>query len=144
MKLRFLPIDSNKKRGTMDNIRRLETLVNELPDLSEIVQSARGKRVEYGVEGECVGYGLLNEPEIAVQRAFLTKGTIFPPHAHDTKELLIVYIGRLNVMCDSKVVELSPGGHYYFPHNAVHSVEALEDTWVIGITIPADGGYPRA
>lgn len=128
-----------------DNIQKLEKLVDKLPDLSAIVRNLMGPHVEYDVgDGLCVGFGLFNNERVAVQRTAMSKGTVFPRHKHEAKEVIIVTFGKLKVRCDGMEKELQVGDVFYFPHGQDHSIEALEDTWMIALTIPSAKGYPHA
>ena len=91
----------------------------------------------------CVGTALLFEPNVAVQRAFMPKGAIFPKHTHAEVEHLIIYYGELQITVGDEVLIFKAGEHVNFDPNVVHECLALTDCWMIGITIPHSSGYPR-
>ena len=129
-----------------DGIRRLEELVPKLPVLNDLVVSQGCDSVEYdAADGTCVGYGLYKTPDVSVQRAFMSKGTVFPVHAHEATEVLTIYKGKAMISCDGipdRVI--GPGQSCYFPKGSGHSVKALEDTWMIAVAVPMIEGYPNA
>ena len=53
------------------------------------------------MHGNCIGWGLLKIPEIAVQKSFLSGGTKFKAHKHMQVEYLIVYKGELTIKTDN-------------------------------------------
>jgi len=126
-------------------IEDLKKLTYFLPPLSSFTQSMGSRVVEYDVEaGFCVGFCLFNNNEVAVQRSFLSIGTEFPLHKHEhSMEMLMVYRGHLRVLMNDKIFELTPGDSLRIPENTMHSVSAQANTELIGVTIPADKGYPE-
>jgi quercetin dioxygenase-like cupin family protein len=101
--------------------------------------------VEYHLpEGQtCVGKALLYEPSVAVQRAMMSAGSRFAPHAHAEAEWIIVDFGELQVTVGDKTQTLAAGQGICFDPLTVHECLALTDCWMIGITIPHSPGYPR-
>jgi quercetin dioxygenase-like cupin family protein len=100
----------------------------------------------------CEGENLLNVPDrIAVQNAVMRKGSVLEDHCHtDVKEILIVYGGKLEIVGElSKMVFLggignclTEGDVLLIPPGVMHGLIACENTYLIGITIPPDEGYP--
>lgn len=122
------------------NLEVLRELTHQLT-LADMVRKKCSDWVRYEVErGNCIGIGLLHERSCAVQKAFMSKGTVFPAHVHEEIEYLLIYEGKLEL--DGKqydtgeVIRIAPGQE--------HIVKALEDTWMIGVTIPASTAYPDA
>ena len=129
-----------------DDIRRLEELVPKLRVLNDFVASENLNCIEYETaDGTCVGHGLYKSPEVSVQRAFMSAGTVFPTHIHDATEVLTLYKGKARVECDGMPDRvIGPGESCYFPKGSGHTVEALEDTWMIAVAVPMIEGYPNA
>ena len=101
--------------------------------------------VEYGTEqGTCLGHGLYSSKDIAVQRAFLSNGSIMKKHKHKAKEIIIVYKGVLTISIDGEDTRINPGELYVVHPGTEHTVSAEGDVWCIGITIPSEEGYPDA
>ena len=130
-----------------DTLETLERLTRELPPpLTEMATFGSSPQVvEYEVEGGvCIGFGLYNSGDVAVQRAFLTKGGVFPEHAHPhAVEHLIVIKGSMRVFAaGEEPLVVGPGEHCEFQMGQSHHIEILENTWLIGITIPSGEGYP--
>jgi len=129
-----------------ENIKRLEKLVNELPILSAIVKGEEKGHTEYITNsGTCIGFGLFNDGEVGIQRAYMSKGSVLPAHHHRVKELLVVISGSISVNSDyAEDKILRQGDHVYFMPEDKHVVEALEDSWIIGVSVPSARGYPSA
>ena len=130
-----------------ETLRRLQYLTDSLPAvalLKDIAHHAPGF-VQYDMqEGTCLGFALLSEPGIGVQKSFMSSGSIFGEHQHDSVEWLIVYDGHLEVELEDKLTDLEPGGSVRIPEQTWHTVRALRDTWLIGVTVPMEAGYPDA
>jgi len=123
-----------------ENIEILKDLTNRLAPL---IDYEKNDVIEYKVPaGTCLGFGLFNVPEVSVQKAFLSKGTIFPIHTHKVMEWLMVYKGKLESSINGRKKILDIGAGVYINPEEEHSVLAVEDTWIIGVTIPSDSGYP--
>ena len=115
-----------------------------IPKLSDLVNS-NSPDIKYDVgDGTAIGFNLYNNGEIAVQRTFLSKGTIFPEHIHsDSVEIIIIYKGKGRCNINGVSKEFGVGEYCFVDTGLPHSWEILEDTWLIGITIPATEGYPN-
>jgi len=131
----------------VDTLKKLELLTNELPPLQHLAQRAGTAWVEYRVtDGYCLGLGLYKNNEAAVQRSIMTAGTVFPQHRHpDAVEILIVTHGELAI-CEngSEQETIGVGETHSFAQGIPHSVKAIGDVHLIGITVPAGSGYPDA
>lgn len=93
--------------------------------------------------GDAVGVSLYNTPEMAVQVCHVPNGTKFVNHIHPMREYVIVYHGSAAVDVDGKErVVLKVGDYLVVEPNTRHNFEALEDCWVLGVTIPASRKYP--
>lgn len=134
----------------MKELNKLKELTHNLPavpTLKEMIHNPGNIRsyIEYEVEeGTAIGFGLLNQKEIAVQKLFLSKGTIFPTHYHlEEHEFIVVFQGSLeieesgfkHVLKEKDCVKLEAGKN--------HKGLALEDCWIIVISIPSIEGYPK-
>lgn len=123
----------------MESIEKLSRYTKSLSDFEHLERNY----IEYTINnGVCVGYSLYHNSNIAIQRAFMRNGTSFPQHSHKEKEILVISSGKLKVTINNKSSIFERGDSLSFEMNQIHEVEALEDTWVIGITIPASEGYP--
>lgn len=129
---------------------RLQEITSNLPVLEDIIIEKHKNIVKYETEKEdeivpCIGVGLLNHEDVAVQDVKMIKDSNFPEHCHHANEYLIIYSGKLRVKVEGKDwVELGPADSIYISREKLHKAVALEDTGIIGITIPRDGGYPDA
>lgn len=125
-----------------ENLEILKKLTPELKDLVEPHSSI----INYDIpEGKVTGVGLYNIHEAAIQVAACSKGSVFPEHTHIATEWLIVISGKCKVVFPDRTKILKPADGAYILPDTCHSVEFLENTSIIGITIPADTyGYPSA
>jgi quercetin dioxygenase-like cupin family protein len=108
--------------------------VKNLPDLSQLVSRSNGKRIE-----SCWN-------ESAIQ--YLSAGTVFAEHTHQEHEYIILVTGSMKRSGEGvnlgpcKDGAMQPGGGAYFPPNCPHGLEILEDSCVVGVTVPASESYP--
>jgi len=113
--------------------------------LETIIKADSGDAVSYETEeGEIIGHPLLKTDEIAIQRAVANKGAKIIEHPHNEMEILVVITGRMIVKFGSMEKELTAGEVAYVPPDTMHHVIAIEETDMIGITIPASEDYPNA
>lgn len=110
-----------------------ESSFSRVPDISYLVSC-----------GECVGWRVYHDDSVAIQRAFMKKDTILEQHLHEKiTEILIVLSGKVLVTIDdSSNIILTSRQSIYFPPFTLHKVVAIEDTCLIGITIPPEELYP--
>jgi len=130
----------------VDNLLWLEQLTEALPDLSELVagKSRMGYTEYLTTTGTAIGWSLLNIPEVAVQRHFISGDTEFDSHSHLSNEWVIVTKGALQFVINGEQRSVTYVGQCQFlPAHCHHSCMALEDTWLIAITVPAAEGYPH-
>lgn len=133
----------------MDTVDKLKILTEELPPVPKLSALVSQNDeitpyIEYAVEkGTAIGFAILYKDEISGQEAFMSKGTLFPFHIHDALEILIPYEGKLLVRKGDEEIEVNVGDTITFKQGESHCVTALEDTWMVGITIPSSDGYPK-
>ena len=130
--------------GLSKNIIRLKEIT---PLLSFVLEDKKCNNcIKYKLKiGSCTGYYLYNDNKIAIQRAFITKGSEFPKHTHkDEKEWLIICNGHIIIEFESgESLNLNEGDFCFVEKGIPHWMIAKEDTWIVGITVPADRGYPN-
>lgn len=100
--------------------------------------------IKYELEcGDCFGFNLLYEENCSIQKAYMSKDSFFPQHEHTSKEILIVIDGEVKVhKFGSESVVLKVGDTIEINPGEIHTVHSLKDTWMIGISIPREEGYP--
>jgi quercetin dioxygenase-like cupin family protein len=127
----------------MENLEILKEITHKLPSLADFVILRKNKVIDYEIEGgHCVGVSLLNNSKVAIQDSFMKAGTLFPLHAHDVIEIIVVYDGEAECVSDS-VTHLTKGDVIKFEVNSLHTCKAITDSHIIGITIPSSPNYPR-
>lgn len=133
-------VRKNMAPSYLDQIRKL---TESLPDLSEYVKLRSGDIIDYDVDhGRCRGVNLLNNGLTSVQYAELTAGTVFPEHDHGQIEILVIVTGSVVVRNISLDEVLKSGDVVRFRPGEMHKLVALEDTKLLGITIPSCQNYP--
>ena len=132
---------------SLDKLEELTEKLPGIPKLTDLVVSDNPSKhsIIYNVEkGTSFGFALLSRKDVAVMELFVSKGTSWPPHVHnEEKEWGLVYKGKLSVVVEDKKVILQPGDCIIFEKGKIHSSEALEDTWLIAVSIPRIEGYPE-
>jgi len=129
----------NHLKNLTDNLPPVPTLVDLIHDPDNI-----RSYVEYSVSnGTAIGFGLLNQPEVAVQKIFISKGSIFPQHEHDVIEIGVIFAGEVEINVGDTPIRFRVGDVIKLQKNERHSVKAIDDSWIIAIVIPRDDGYPK-
>ena len=128
------------------SIEELRKLTHKLPSLKELIQERHNKMVQWETDGgTCIGFTLWDEESVSVVRSFLSKGTHFKPHVHPgSNETMIIYKGKMKIRYNNSEQFLAEGDTVILDIEQPHETWALEDTWLIGITVPGSEGYPRA
>ena len=140
----YTPI--NLRASRMNELREL---TDKLPRLPDLIRAEYPNKVVYRTdgEGECTGENIFNDGQVAIQKAFMKQNTVFPFHTHETEvEILVVFLGEIQVQYENgfttKVSPNSASNIVIFIPAVEHQITALTDTWMIGITVPAEKGYP--
>jgi quercetin dioxygenase-like cupin family protein len=96
-------------------------------------------------QGDALSFRVLKKPGVAIADSFLSEGTIFPYHKHEgCVEILIVYSGQVTVLSDDSDEKhsLSKGDFVTIKKSCGHLLFAKKNSWVVGITLPADKDFP--
>jgi hypothetical protein len=126
------------------HLTKLQELTHILPSLTGIIKDTNTLNIEYETkDGSCFGQGIFKNRFVALQRAFIDAGATLHPHDHKEVEWLIVTRGKVSIELLSGITELSVGDGIRVEPNTGHILSALEDSWIIGITIPASEAYPN-
>ena len=128
-------------------LKKLKEITPKLPNLSDIVKKQYDNKVVYDVngDGEAIGVGLLKIDDVAVQKAFLVKGTVFKKHIHkDAVEILIIYSGSGTFVDYStgEKKDITVGDCVRVEKGIPHGWEFKEDCKMIGVVIPSIEGFP--
>jgi len=81
---------------------------------------------------------------VTVVKSFGPKGCVFPKHSHTEVEILVLYEGKARYT-DSSPLEMimEPGDAVRIAPGTSHEFVTLEDTWVIGITVPDSEAFAK-
>ena len=89
------------------------------------------------------------EGSYSVAKVFMPSGAEFPQHIHGETEWLLVTEGRAihhAERTETEVAvakELGRGGCAKIDPGRAHRMEALEDTWILAITIPDSEAFAK-
>jgi len=130
---------------SIDELKLLTETLPPIPNLADFTSDKGGHCAQYEVEnGTSFGFNLLNQKEVGVQRLFLSKGGEFPIHAHESeKEWGIIYSGSIKFQIEDEEYIMSVGDSVEIAKTHNHGAIALEDTWLIAVSIPRISGYPE-
>jgi len=96
------------------------------------------------VEGEATFYPLYVSDDYAVARYFAKKGTVHGSHVHEgITEYCIIVSGKMKFVYGDREDKFGALECVVIWPDIPHGAEFLEDTWLIGVTIPGEGGWPN-
>lgn len=101
---------------------------------------------QWELEGQIVkAWSLLvRRGVVSVVKSFVPAGCVFPIHSHQEVEVLVVYEGKARYRSSTPVERiLLPGDCVRILPGTAHEFEGVEDTWVIGITVPDSEAFAR-
>lgn len=125
-------------------IAKIEALSEVAPSFFNLVSTLDGTFVEYEVDGGfSVGNGLCHDGDCAIQKNFVTGGSIFPTHTHDEFEYIIILEGEGEVVIDDVRSSFQARDCIVIKPGQSHTWVYTKHTKMIGITIPASKGYPH-
>ena len=130
---------------SIDKLRELTDKLPPAPKLADFTEHLNGSVVKYNVgKGNSLGIGLYVDDKVSVQRVYLEEGTVFDMHTHPcSAELIMCYEGVVRSTRKGGYKLLRPGDFDYLEPGEAHGGEALENSWIIAITIPPDKeGFP--
>jgi len=131
----------------VDNLEKLRELTKNLPPVPKLedFKSEQEKSTEYMLEvGTCISYNLLSRSEASVALTFISSGGKFPEHQHSEKEFAVIISGSMIVYKGDKKETLGVGGCMVFNEGQSHRVRALEDVWLIAVTVPQSKDFPNS
>lgn len=131
----------------MDSLDKLRQLTNDLPSIPKLgdFKLEHEKFTEYIMPiGTCISRSLLSQKEISVAKTFISSGGEFPKHNHPEKEYIVMFSGSMIVYYGDERKTMQTGDCIVFERGVPHRVRALEDVWLISVTIPYSKDYPDA
>jgi len=69
-------------------------------------------------------------------QVYLKRGAVVPRHAHASEQMTYVLQGALRMLVDGEEVTVREGEVLRIPTGVAHQVEALDDTFVLGVFSP--------
>jgi anti-sigma factor ChrR (cupin superfamily) len=126
-----------------ESLARLRELTPELPTLASMSEDLLLPVVRYEIPGGiALSSCLLSLADVSVQDCRMPAGAAFPEHTHDVKEIIVVYEGEMKVRFGERETIAKRGDVVYFIPGVPHTAEAITDVRCVGITVPAEPGYP--
>ena len=142
--------NSEEAHISYEELARLTENLPPVPKFDSIAQlPVMGNVIEYVGEGTTIGFPIIWQKGVAVQKAFMTSRAEIETHVHEfSNEILIVISGRLIVTINKgaekeSVTVVEEGDSITIKRNTPHFVMAAIDTWSLAITLPADKFYPQ-
>ena len=127
-----------------ESLRKLRLMTEGMAPSLGVFGDDRTNVLEYDVEGgTAIAFGLWKNGKAAVARTFLSAGVLFPAHSHNEKEFVVVFSGHMEMTVGGKTFSLLPGDATQINAGQTHSANAIEDTWLIAVTVPCAEGYPE-
>ena len=126
----------NEVNKESENIKELKKLLDELPDLANLMtsRSVENKKTKMKFNGvEITMTGLVKREEIAIALCETPEGVIMPKHYHEVYELFGQISGKCQVEINGEIKTLRQKDFIYIPPNTPHSVTYIEkgEQWVI-------------
>lgn len=98
---------------------------------------------EYALDvGTCISWGLLSRKEASVAMTFISSGGKTPEGKVKEREYIVVISGSAIITRGNKKTTLMKGDCMVFQPGEPHQTRALEDVWIIAVTIPFSKDFP--
>lgn len=128
------------RKSSLDELRRLTA---NLPPFPSAIERQPGFTRHKMSCGESMSFPLWNDDGISCARWFNSSGSVFPAHAHDQREFIIVVNGSMLFAREGEEESrYLPGQCAIIEPRVVHSARFLEDTWYLAVTVPACTDWP--
>ena len=121
--------------------------IKKLKELSMVIRGDNVKDFYLGGGSVSTVTSLKKNKDVGVVDSIIPDGETFPRHDHNVHEWLIPYMGKMQVDVGGNVFMVGPSEdmrYIVFAPGSPHSVKAVGDVGLIGITVPSDAGYPGA
>ncbi len=122
-----------------DRFKKQDELTKKLVDM---IEAQEANTIKYKVDGKATGYGLLNNPKVAVQSLIVASNTTFPCHSHKAKEWVILYEGECIVHIGDETIPMYVSDEVIIESNVCHGLETNTGCKLIVIIIPTEEGFP--
>jgi len=134
----------NAQQSKLDQLRILTENLPPFPSESDSgTYIDRFKQYEIE-QGTSLSWSLLSLQEVSCAKWFNSQNTVFPLHAHEEREWIIVYSGSMILTIeDNKPKRLLSGMSVMIEPNTLHKANFPEDCWCIAITIPKSESWPE-
>jgi quercetin dioxygenase-like cupin family protein len=85
---------------------------------------------------EMVSRKFVSGEQETVAQIYLKRGAVVPQHAHQSDQMTYVLQGALKLLVAGDEVTLRDGELLHIRPGVMHQVEALDDTFVLGVFSP--------
>jgi quercetin dioxygenase-like cupin family protein len=88
---------------------------------------------------EMVARKTVRGANLTLTQSYLKKGALVPRHAHAGEQMIYVLQGALRAELDGRQVMIREGELLQVPAGSPHQAEALDDTFVLDVTVEPAG-----
>ena len=128
----------------LDKLRELTANLPPIPKMADLKIEV-AQHTEYKIKnGTCISRDLYSDNDVSVARLLITSGGELPEHKHKEKEYAVIASGKIVIYKEGKRMILGVGDCIVFEVNVLHRARALEDTWLIGVSIPCSKDFPES
>jgi quercetin dioxygenase-like cupin family protein len=106
------------------------------PPLSSPYRLYRWDEIALEKITEMVSRKFVSGARETMAQIYLKRGAIVPQHTHESEQMTYVLQGALKLLVAGEEVTLREGEVLHIPSNVAHQVEALDDTFVLGVFSP--------
>ncbi|BDR92529.1 cupin domain-containing protein [Vulcanisaeta souniana] len=93
--------------------------------------------------GELIYRKHMHGSRLTIAQFKLLKGSVVNAHSHTHEQVSIVISGKLRFVVNNETYIAGSGDVVYIPPNAVHGVEALEDSLIVDVYSPIRDDWLR-
>lgn len=86
---------------------------------------------------------VIHGQRLTVAKVHLRKGGVVAAHRHPSEQITMLEQGRLRFTIEGESVLLEPGALLHIPSEALHQVEALEDSVAVDLFAPPREDWMR-
>jgi quercetin dioxygenase-like cupin family protein len=104
--------------------------------MSSLLRVHRWDEIALEKVTEMISRKVISGERATMTQVYFKKGALVPRHSHEAEQLTYVLQGVLRYLVGSEEVVVREGEVLHVPGRIVHQVEALEDTFVLGVFSP--------
>jgi quercetin dioxygenase-like cupin family protein len=128
----------DERNFSRTGLKRLKGLTESLPTFCEVVKIDKCPVcIEMKTEdGVGFGWNIVDLPNVSVAKWYSSEGAVYPRHAIDKREWLIVYEGTMIVEINGDTKTLNAGQYVCVEPDTPHQRRFPQDCWYLEISVP--------